>query len=50
MRRALLLLIVAVGWGAALAHPGYHHDVARLTHAIAERPFDAKLYLQRAHH
>jgi tetratricopeptide (TPR) repeat protein len=43
-----MALLAAMAWGAVLAHPGYHHDIDRLTQAIAESPSQAELYLKRA--
>ena len=48
MRPVLPFLLGLAVWGAALAHPGYHHDIERLTHAIAQSPSRATLYLERA--
>ena len=52
-RIALSLLAVALGVAALppgpRAHEGAHHDVARLTEALAARPDDVALLLERAY-
>jgi tetratricopeptide (TPR) repeat protein len=47
----LLLLGVGLLFSApAGAHPGLHHDIDRVTEAIAKEPKNADLYVQRAHY
>ncbi|MHC4064783.1 MAG: tetratricopeptide repeat protein [Planctomycetota bacterium] len=52
--RGVLLAAVAIlsGWLVApvAAHPGLHHDIERLTSALAEEPGRAGLWIKRAHH
>lgn len=45
-----VLLIPSLCSSKSQAHPGLHHDIARLTTEISAAPQDASLYLQRAHY
>ena len=51
-RRALSRIAAVLGWSCAatlaLAHPGRHHDIERVTARIHAEPARADLYLERA--
>ena len=51
---SILLCAAAVMLGRfelpAIAHPGLHHDIERLTGALAKEPGRADLWIKRSHH
>jgi len=48
-RRALALSVLLLFAVRAGAHPGLHHDIARVTEAIERAPNQADLYVERAY-
>jgi len=44
------LACLALGSAEARAHPGLHHDIERMTVAIAADPYNVNLYVGRAHY